>query len=129
MYTGGHMGIYRFDFLSRMQPSKKLYGMTAHIHGYPAPRTFHVPEMVRMRTVVLLGLFEQYGFAEGPFIEQGLEPHIFWGKTQLFGVHQLYIGLFAGRYHQIGLLQVHAEGLFDHHMLSSPGSFQADFAM
>src|SRR5947208_16855256 len=56
-----HLGIDRFDPRPAKHPTKVFDGMATHVHGHPAAGAIYVPEMRRVRTVMLFGLLEQHG--------------------------------------------------------------------
>src|SRR6266850_8100614 len=129
MHLRAHLGEDRLDFGPVKHPAKEFDSVTAHVHGDAAPRSSHVPEMVRVRAVVLFGLLEQSGLSERARIEQLLQANIFWSETKLLGIHQLAFRLAAGSNHLVRFRKVHAKRFFHNDMFARSERGQSDLAM
>ena len=126
---GAHLGVDGLDRRPAEHPAKELDGVAAHVHGDAAAGALDVPEVRRVRAVVLFGLFEQCGLAQRAGIEELFQADVFGGEAKLLGIHQFHVGLAAGRDHPVGFGQIQAERLFHDDVLAGAAASKCDLAV
>jgi hypothetical protein len=103
--------------------------MATHIEHHAAAGTADIPEPGRVGAGVFFGLSGKERFADRAFVDQLFDAYIFWGKQQLFGVHQQHAGFVAGRDHFVGLFKRDTQRFFDNDVFAGPGGIHNHLAV
>ena len=99
-------------------PAEEFDRVAAHVHRHAAAAEVRVVEPGGVRPVVLLHLLDKVRLAEGPGVDQLLQPDVLRGEAQLLGVHELHPACAAGVDHAVALGEVHGHGLLDDDVLA-----------
>ena len=103
--------------------------MRAEIEQRPAPSSLHIPEPLRVRTEVLLALFNQVHFAKGAGVCHLFRLAILGGEEKLLGIEQQHTVGAAGLDHRVSLGRCDTERLLADNMFARPPHGNGHFAM
>src|SRR5262249_9081286 len=99
MHVGAGLSVYGLNSRFAQHPSGELDSVTSHVEQHAASGPLYIPEPIRMRARMLFALLDQINLTDRPLIYERLGPDILGGETQFLGIHQLDLGIAAGRYH------------------------------
>ena len=106
------------DGVAAQHPAEPPERVAAHVHQHAAAGLVDVPEPVAVRARVLLQLLQHVDVADRALAHQLPHALVLRREAQLLGVHQLPAVLAAHGNHLVGLLERHAQGLLDDHVLA-----------
>src|SRR5262245_39216376 len=118
-----------FDGAIVENPTAEGYRVAAHVEQDSATGTPHVPEPGRVRSAVLLALFNQKDIAQCSLFDEALGADVLGGEEEFFGVHHFHPSLASGSDDGVGVLQGEAERLLADDVLTGARGVDADLCV
>ena len=124
VHLGRELGVDRDDRRPVHHPAGEGDAVAAHVREHTAAGAIDIPEVGRVRAVMLLRLLDEGRAAKRAGIEQRLHTHVLGREAHLLGIHEEHAGILAGRHHAVGLGHAQAHRLLQHDVLAGGGAVQ-----